>query len=271
MNNAKSVIPNSFRDLVLILSAGDGGPLTDDLVLQSEASSQTQSIFSLFNTVFSVMLSPEWTEHYNRLSEHKRGAEVRKGCKLIYQFKIMLLDITPLIWRRIQVSDIYTFWDLHVAIQDAMGWSDYHLHEFQVVDPKSDELVYIGLPIEDTFKEVHDSRELRISDYLSINNRKASYLYDFGDNWIHDILLEDVLGRDLSVKYPRCIAGERACPPEDVGGTMGYRDLVEAMKNKNRPDREDLIDWLGKEYDPESFDRMQIHFDDPDERLKNTY
>lgn len=196
---------------------------------------------------------------------------MKKGYHLIYQFKIMLLDITPVIWRRIQVPDVYTFWDLHVAIQDAMGWSDYHLHEFQVVDPKSGELLYIGLPTEDAFKEVLDCRKLRMSEYLSIYNRKASYLYDFGDNWVHDILLEEVLGRDLGVKYPRCTDGERACPPEDVGGVMGYRDLVGAMKDKNHPDREDLIEWLGREYDPESFDRAKIRFDDPDERLKNSF
>jgi hypothetical protein len=194
---------------------------------------------------------------------------MKRDYKQVYQFKIMLLDTTPVIWRRIQVPDSYTFWDLHVAIQDSMGWLDYHLHEFEVLDPSTRDPVSIGLPDAD-YEEILDCRKQRLSDFFSVDNRKAVYTYDFGDNWIHDVLLEEILPRDPSIKYPTCIGGERACPPEDVGGVMGYDELVKAMKDKKHPDREDFLDWLGREYDPEEFDFRKVSFDDPDERLKNT-
>ncbi len=194
---------------------------------------------------------------------------MKRDYKQVYQFKIMLLDTTPVIWRRIQVPDSYTFWDLHVAIQDSMGWSDYHLHEFEVIDPSTKNPVTIGLPVDD-YKKILDCRKRRLSAFFSVDNRKAAYTYDFGDNWVHDVLLEEILPRDPSVKYPICVGGERACPPEDVGGVMGYSELVKAMKDKKHPDREDFLDWLGEEYDPEEFDFRKVSFDDPDERQKNT-
>ncbi len=137
----------------------------------------------------------------------------------VYQFKIRLNGISPSVWRRIQVPEYYTFWDLHVAIQDAMGWLDYHLHEFYMTHPVTSEKVIIGVPDEEDElferETLPDDRE-KISDWFSMENRKADYTYDFGDNWTHSIVLKDILPRDRDRDYPLCIAGKRACPPRIV-------------------------------------------------------
>ena len=145
--------------------------------------------------------------------------------KQIYQFKITLQDIKPPIWRRIQVPSTYTFWDLHVAIQDAMGWQDYHLHEFQMKDLSGKKL-FVGIPSgEDDFmgdfmgpRKVLPGWKHKVSKFISIEQTTFLYVYDFGDDWHHTIKLEKVLPAEEAVSYPRCIGGKRNSPPEDCGG-----------------------------------------------------
>lgn len=136
----------------------------------------------------------------------------------VYQFKITLRGIKPPIWRRIQVPESCTFWGLHVAIQDAMGWQDYHLHAFGIPDPATRRKATIGIPDGPLDTEFLPSVRLKIADYFSMANRLASYEYDFGDGWLHEIRLEKILPEKEGVGYPICIAGKRACPPEDCGG-----------------------------------------------------
>jgi hypothetical protein len=154
---------------------------------------------------------------------------MKKKYNQVYQFKITLKGIKPPIWRRIQVPETYTFWDLHVAIQDAMGWIDYHLHEFEMINPATGLAVNIGTPVpgEDFDREVLPDWKQNIADYFSMENRTADYVYDFGDNWEHKIQLEKILPREKGVNYPICIKGKRACPPEDCGGIWGYAELLE--------------------------------------------
>src|SRR5512144_1316118 len=102
----------------------------------------------------------------------------------VLQFKLVLQETRPEIWRRIQVPSTYTFWDLHVAIQDAMGWLDSHLHEFRVVDPKTGHEVRIGVPDEELIQEGPETLpglECRVTDYLSKKNPTATYVYDLSD------------------------------------------------------------------------------------------
>jgi len=196
---------------------------------------------------------------------------MKKEFDRVYQFRITLKGIKPPIWRRIQVPETYTFWDLHVAIQDAMGWEDYHLHEFEIRHPSTGEKVRIGTPHEeDEFfgREVISEHEQKISDWFSMENSVAEYTYDFGDNWEHEIRLEEILPRDRGVEYPVCIAGERACPPEDCGGVWGYEEFLEAIRNPEHEEHEEMLEWIGGEFDPEHFDPREVSFDDPDERRK---
>jgi hypothetical protein len=120
---------------------------------------------------------------------------MRKKFDMVYKFKITLKRIKPPIWRRIQVPETYTFWDLHVAIQDVMGWLDYHLHHFEIFNPSTGVREEIGIPDEDFewSRIILPGWEQKIADYFSIDNDKAEYIYDYGDNWEHIIKLEKIL------------------------------------------------------------------------------
>lgn len=181
----------------------------------------------------------------------------------VYQFKITLKDVSPSIWRRIQVPETYTFWDLHVAIQDAMGWTDTHLHEFLMTDPSSGVEVRIGLPDEEFDIVDLPGWELRIARYFSPENRVAEYTYDFGDDWEHVIELEQIIPRQEGVDYPVCLAGERACPPEDCGGVWGYAEFLEAISDPSHEQHDEMLEWVGGEFDPDAFDAAEVSFIDP--------
>jgi len=195
----------------------------------------------------------------------------------VYQFKIALKGAKPPIWRRIQVPETYTFWDLHVAIQDAMGWRDYHLHEFEMTDPSTGSEVSIGSPDEEFGRGILPEQKQKINRYFSMDNRSAEYLYDFGDSWEHKIQLEKILPREKGVTYPVCIKGKRACPPEDCRGIWGYEDLLEILRDPDHEEHEEMLEWLSEDlwfdgaFDPEHFDTTEVRFSDPDKRLKIAY
>ena len=191
---------------------------------------------------------------------------MKKRFNEVFQFKISLRGGKPPIWRRIQVPNTYTFWDLHVAIQDAMGWGDCHLHEFEMVRPSSGLEVNIGIPDEDFDREVLPEWKHKIADLFSMENRSANYEYDFGDNWEHKIELEKILPKEKNVDYPRCIKGKRACPPEDCGGIWGYEDFLDIITDPDHEDYQEMLEWVGGEFDPEHFDLKEVGFTDPDVR-----
>jgi Plasmid pRiA4b ORF-3-like protein len=187
--------------------------------------------------------------------------------KLVLQFKITLQGIEPPIWRRIQVPDSYSFWDLHVAIQDAMGWEDYHLHAFRMSDPDTNEMVEIGIPEEDDFggEDVIPGWEVGVADLLAPGGI-VPYEYDFGDSWEHEVELENVLPAEAGVSYPRCLDGARACPLEDCGGVQGYEEMLRILANPKHAEHESVVEWIGPGFDPEDFDPAEVTFDDPGER-----
>ena len=195
---------------------------------------------------------------------------MKKQFNQVYQFKITLEEIDPPIWRRIQVPETYSFWDLHVAIQDAMGWTDSHLHQFEMTNPKTREEVDIGIPDEEWEDEAVTLAgwDIKIADYFSQENSSAIYIYDFGDNWEHTIKLEKILPQAEKTEYPICLEGERACPPEDCGGVWGYVDLLETISDPENEEYEETLEWLADDFDPEYFDPLDVYFDDPEERRK---
>lgn len=192
---------------------------------------------------------------------------------MIHQYKVTLRDISPTIWRRIQVPEKYTFWDLHVAIQDSMGWLDYHLHAFRFPETDGKRPMEIGLPDEESNHPILSGWEVPIGDYFIRPGVATLYEYDFGDGWQHDIVLEAVLLGEPKEKYPLCIAGERACPPEDCGGQPGYEHLLEVLRQPKHPERIDMVEWLkshAKNYhpfDPEHFEAEAVRFRNPKKRL----
>jgi len=199
---------------------------------------------------------------------------MKKKFDQVYQFKITLKDIKPLIWRRIHVPKTYTFWDLHIAIQDVMGWYDSHLHEFEIVNPLSGTKTIIGIPNDDedfaNYKTLPGWKQ-KISDYFSKKNQSANYIYDFGDNWEHKIILEKILPKENNITYPLCVKGERACPPEDCGGTYGYEDFLKIIRDPDDEQHERMLEWIGGEFDSEHFNPKEVIFDDPAERLKDAF
>ena len=168
----------------------------------------------------------------------------------LYQFKITLFEITPKIWRRIQIKDCFLH-DLHWHIQGAFGWTNSHLHDFDVGPDR------YGIPsqIDDpNYPACKDSTTTPLSDVLPKDGKRFvfKYTYDMGDNWGHEVLFEGVLKPDRKTKYPICLEGERACPPEDCGGEMGYEHLLEVLGDPQHEEYEDLHHWAG-DYDPERF------------------
>ncbi len=178
--------------------------------------------------------------------------EASDGKAAVYRFKIILQDTDPAIWRRIETKDV-TLEKLHELIQTAMGWTNSHLHQFEIADVRYTDPRFMMGDLDD-FGAI-DYSGIRIGDLVSKHGPKLrmGYEYDFGDGWQHEVVLEKVTQSEPGAKYPRCTDGERACPPEDVGGVYGFADYVEAITNPNHSEYRELLEWNGP-FDPAQFD-----------------
>ncbi len=165
------------------------------------------------------------------------------------QLKVALQGAQPPIWRRVVVRERMTLAALHRAIQEAMGWEDCHLYEFEVgggrfstMDPDA--------PPKTSTSSLADLRSL----HLRTPGTRFIYEYDFGDGWRHLVEVEAVRRLDRSATYPRCIGGRRACPPEDCGGVHGYATLLSVLADPSHPEHRQLSEWIPPDFDPSSFD-----------------
>ena len=192
----------------------------------------------------------------------------------VLRFRITLLGIKPPIWRIIEVLADCTFWDLHCAIQDAVGWQNMHLFEFELGGTGRRRLgsTRIGVPIDDAFMpemtELLPAWKAQVVARLGDVNAKARYVYDFGDGWEHDVTLEAIAPVQPGVRYPRCDAGERRGPPEDVGGPPGFEQFLEAMADAGHAEHAEYRAWIGRRWDPDAFDPRKVKFGDPKVRLR---
>ena len=181
--------------------------------------------------------------------------KIKADPNTLFQFKITLKESEPPIWRRIQVEDC-TLDKLHEHIQTAMGWTNSHLHQFEI-DGKQ-----YGDPelLDDGFGDCRcvDSTRTKISKALPKQGKRFSftYEYDFGDGWEHEIRFEGSPKKEPGKKYPLCLEGDRACPPEDVGGLGGFYEFLEALADPKHEQHEEMLEWGGN-YDPEKFDAKQ--------------
>lgn len=175
-----------------------------------------------------------------------------RGSTEVYCFKITLQGSNPLIWRRIETHDV-SLAKFHEQIQTAMGWTNSHMHQFIVgklryTDPEM---------LDDVFAEPDEKpyNGMHLSDLIRLHGPKLRmiYEYDFGDGWEHQITLEKTSVPESGVKYPRCLAGARACPPEDIGGIYGYEDYLDAIANPQHEEHENYLEWNGP-FDPNEFD-----------------
>jgi hypothetical protein len=189
---------------------------------------------------------PKWKgERITRTvrGEPRSSEQAHDGQAAVYRFRIILQGSDPVIWRRIETTDV-ELEQLHRLIQTAMGWTDSHLHQFKIagsyyVDPEVlDELDDDG---------VIDYSGLRVSDLVAKHGVKLrfDYEYDFGDSWEHEIILEAVTKPEQGVRYPRCLDGERACPPEDIGGIYGFAEFVEAISNRRHKEHDEFLEYYG--------------------------
>lgn len=163
--------------------------------------------------------------------------------------------IYPLIWRRLQTKDC-TLDELHGLIQVAMGWEFEHPYSFRIGG-----IEFVDQEMTDDDDEVRDSYKTLLSEVIPEQNRRPrfQYEYDFGDGWMHQLIVEDRFPAKKEAEYPVCVAGERAGPPEDCGGPYGYADLVEAMGDVNHPRHEEFVEWIGEEFHPERFDLKAVN------------
>jgi hypothetical protein len=188
----------------------------------------------------------------------------------VLKFSIELLGIQPPIWREVLVPARYTFWELHVAIQDAMGWLDYHLHAFHVQTEEASPAVF-GIPLDEDSEPTWPGWEHSVVDYVSAPDTVMRYDYDFGDGWTHSVRLLSVEPREIGQKYPRCTAGKRACPPEDCGGVTGYTELVYVLLDPSDDDHEQMMEWIPQGWMPEMFDPSAVRFSNPKRRWKRAF
>ncbi len=176
-----------------------------------------------------------------------------KPLRSIYQLKVTLKYSRPPIWRRLQVASTDTLEDVHVALQIAMGWTNSHLHQFM-----KDGVCY-GIPDEEFPSDMLDEIDCRLDHVLKKEKDTLIYEYDFGDSWVHEVVLEKILPFKVDVKLPVCLKGSRACPPEDIGGVPGYEMFLEAIADPSHPEYEDMLEWIGGDFDPEQFDFAEVN------------
>lgn len=167
--------------------------------------------------------------------------------------RVELVGVEPLVWRRVRVAPGVTLAELHRVLQVAMGWQDTHLHQFRIGR------LWIGQPDrQEGDKDLQDEREWTIADVVKAGVHEFDYLYDFGDDWTHRLVIEPnapkVVGSGLL-----CLAGENACPPEDVGGPPGYEEFRAALTNPKHRRHRELAEWCGGVWDPKGFDLNAVN------------
>jgi len=182
--------------------------------------------------------------------------KTEKKSTKVYELKIWLKNIKPPIWRRFVVPSDMRLSMLHNVIQDVMGWMDSHLHSFMVGDKHYSQ----PDPDFDSYGDVQDESKAKLTDLVRKRKDRFMYEYDYGDGWEHVVEVVSVGPAEPGVKYPVCLAGKRACPPEDCGGPWGYGGLLEAMRNPDHPEHEEMLDWVGDQFDPEAFDLKRINW-----------
>ena len=174
----------------------------------------------------------------------------------VYQLKITLKGIRPPIWRRLQVPGATTLAALHQVLQAVFGWTDSHLHQF-IVDE-----TYYGEPehYEDYDDiETVDEKKAILGGVVHREKQRFLYVYDFGDNWEHEIVVEKIIVGNSGSDRPLCLGGKRQGPPEDCGGTMGYQEFLEAIRDPDHEEHEAMLEWVGGSFDPKEFDLATVN------------
>ncbi len=175
----------------------------------------------------------------------------------IYQLKIALQGIAPPIWRRIQVQGGVSLNKLHRIFQAAIGWENRRLYEFIVGN------LHFGEHHPEYSYEMKSDNAAKLYQVATLTGTKFIYVYDFSARWQHDVLVENVMASAMGLRHSLCLAGERACPPEDCTSVGGYAHFLEAIRDPNHEEHDTMHDWIGDAFNPEAFDLNAVN-----ERLK---
>jgi Plasmid pRiA4b ORF-3-like protein len=172
-----------------------------------------------------------------------------------FQLRIELVDIEPAIWRRILVPASARLSKLHEMFQATMGWTNSHLHSFEVGDER------YGMHLDDDWDDDPDEIDETTVTVLQVlrGHERFRYVYDFGDNWCHDGVIEDEIGSPFGLKFAVCVDGQNACPPEDCGGAGGFAELLEALADPSHEEHEEYLGWIGGSYDSSAFDLVAVN------------
>ncbi|HUO83528.1 MAG TPA: plasmid pRiA4b ORF-3 family protein, partial [Thermoanaerobaculia bacterium] len=222
------------------------------LLMQGEASELDRTMRSLGpkDPPRLVEAAAKWLEQFRdldraggqpatRRARGRAGGRRSSRKRAIVRLKVTLRGIRPPIWRRIEVRDDVTFATLHQILQFAMGWTDTHLHRFEV------EGETIAVPDPEWDEEIIDSKRVRLRDVIDRGVRRFLYEYDFGDDWRHDVAIEKTVDPEPRPPVARVVAGRRACPPEDCGGPYGYAAMIEALSDPAHEEHESWRGWGG--------------------------
>src|SRR5208337_1460637 len=189
--------------------------------------------------------------------------------KRVYQLKVTLRGIRPPIWRRILVPHDIPLDKLHRVLQIVMGWTDSHFHKF-IIDGVS----YKHFPIDrDQGDDAKNETSFNLHRIVTREKDRFKYMYDFGDYWEHEILVEKILPLEKGTDCPVCVTGKRACPPENCGGATGYQELLEILLDPSHPEHEDKFNWLPGDFDSEKFDAESVNrrLRQPSKKPKRTW
>lgn len=184
-----------------------------------------------------------------------RKPATAKAPESIYVLRIDLAHLKPAIWRRLEIPSHITLARLHHVIQMAFDWTDSHMHGFEINGRRYGQSMPdpFGMGMDDL-----DERKFRLDQVAGAGSR-LTYTYDFGDDWNHLIKVEKILAPTPGVRYPRCVAGKNAAPPEDCGGPWGYSEMMQAFADPDHPERDELLEWLDEDFDPTDFDRDELN------------
>ncbi len=191
------------------------------------------------------------------ISQIDQGA--RRNGSPTYQIRVVLSATHPPIWRQLLVPGSANLGWLHAVLQVAVGWTNSHLHQFirgenAYSDPAFD------LNEDGGSRPVLDETKATLSEVLPKVGDSLVYEYDFGDSWRHVVALEEILAASSQKSLmPKCVAGARACPPEDCGGVGGYEELLRALKDRKHPQHRSMKEWLGRPLDSERFDPAAVN------------